>query len=97
MGIMKVDLLWNDETENYVGYCLSSIKENVGEIESIYIESKYRTFGLGGKLMESALSWFAFNEITNIQIGVAYANDEALPFYQRYGFYIGNYILRRKS
>ncbi|MBU3143839.1 GNAT family N-acetyltransferase [Clostridium sp. CF012] len=95
-GTIKIDMLWNSETENYVGYCLSSIEDNLGEIESIFIEDQYRKFRLGGKLMESSLSWFELNGITNIQIGVAYSNDEALPFYERYGFYIGNYILKRK-
>jgi len=95
-GTIKIDMLWNSEIDNYVGYCLSSIKDNLGEIESIYIEDNYRKFGLGGKLMESSLNWFESNGITNIQIGVAYANDEALPFYKRYGFYIGNYILRNQ-
>ncbi|GCD10536.1 GNAT family N-acetyltransferase [Clostridium tagluense] len=95
-GTIKIDMLWNSETENYVGYCLSSINDNLGEIESIYIENDYRKFGLGGKLMESSLSWFKLNGITNIQIGVVYSNEEALPFYERYGFYVGTYILRRK-
>lgn len=34
-------------------------------------------------------------DITNIEIGVVYANDEALPFYEHYGFHIGNYVLKR--
>ncbi|MCB2299261.1 GNAT family N-acetyltransferase [Clostridium tagluense] len=62
----------------------------------MYIDDYYRKFGLGGKLMESSLSWFKLNKITNIQIGVVYSNEEALPFYERYGFYVGTYILRRK-
>jgi len=95
-GNIKIDMLWNSETENYVGYCLSSIEDTLGEIESIYIDNNYRKFGLGGKLMESSLSWFELNGITNIQIGVVYSNEEALPFYKRYGFYVGNYILKRK-
>jgi ribosomal protein S18 acetylase RimI-like enzyme len=95
-GTVKIDLLWNSETKNYVGYCLNSISDNLGEIESIYIEDKYRKFGLGGKLMDSSLSWFELNGITNIQIGVVYSNEEALPFYERYGFYVGTYVLRKK-
>lgn len=94
-GVIRLDMLWDSETKSYIGYCLSSINGDLGEIESIYIENQYRKFGLGGKIMESALNWFELNRITNIQIGVVYSNDEALPFYERYGFYIGNYILRR--
>lgn len=94
---MKLDILFDSESGNYIGYCLSSIKEELGEIESIYIDRNYRKSGLGGKLMESALKWFESNNISNIQINVVYANDDALPFYERYGFHIGNYTLKKNN
>lgn len=94
---MKLDMLFDSESGNYVGYCLSSIEDELGEIESIYIDGNYRKSGLGGKLMESALKWFESNKISNIQINVVYANDDALPFYERYGFNIGNYILKKNN
>ena len=94
-GIIKVDLLLDKNTENYIGYCLSSIESNLGEIESLFIEKDYRKFKLGDKLMENALNWFKSNSIKNIQINVVYANDEVLPFYERYGFHVGSYILKR--
>jgi diamine N-acetyltransferase len=94
-GIIKIHMLLDSDTGNYVGYCLSSIEDNSGEIESIYIESQYRKFKLGDKLMKNALNWFESNSITNIVINVVYANDEVLPFYEHYGFHIGNYILKR--
>lgn len=94
-GIMKLYILFDNDEREYVGYCLSSIKENLGEIESIFIEEKYRKHGLGDKLMKNALKWFESKEIKNIEINVVYANDGALPFYERHGFHIGNYILKR--
>ena len=94
-GIVKIDMLLDKDNENYIGYCLSSIEDNLGAIESIYIESSYRKFRLGDKLMKNALKWFEENKALNIAINVVYANDEVLPFYERYGFHIGNYILKR--
>ena len=94
-GIVKLDVILDNDTMEYVGYCLSSIEDNIGEIESIFIEKQYRRYKLGDKLMVNALNWFKSNSITDIQISVVYANDEAIPFYKRYGFYIGNYILKR--
>lgn len=94
-GIIRIDMLLDSDTGEYIGYCLSSIEDKLGEIESIFIESNYRKFKLGDKLMRSSLKWFELNLVTNIQINVVYANDEALPFYEYYGFYIGNYILKR--
>lgn len=94
-GIIKLDLLLDNDKGEYVGYCLSSIEEGLGEIESIFIEEKYRKHGLGDKLMQSALKWFESKEINNIEINVVYANNGALPFYERHGFHIENYILKR--
>ncbi len=95
-GIVKLHMVFDSDTKKYVGYCLSSIENNSGEIESIYIENQYRKLGIGGQLIEDALNWFKAKGITNIQIGVVYGNDHALPFYERYGFNIGSYILKRK-
>lgn len=92
-GIIKLDILFDDEKNRYVGYCLSSIEGYSGEIESIFIEKEYRKFGFGGKLMESALKWFKEKNIKDIKINVVYNNNDALPFYERYGFKVGNYIL----
>lgn len=94
-GIIKVDILLNNDTGNYIGYCLSSIEDNLGEIESIFIEDNCRRFKPGDKLMKNALKWFESNSITNIEISVVYANDEVLYFYKRHGFRIGNYTLKR--
>lgn len=94
-GIIKVDLLLDHNTGNYIGYCVSSIEDEVGEIESIFIEKDYRKYKLGDKLMTNALNWFEAHSIKNIEINVVYANDEALPFYERYGFQVGSYILKR--
>lgn len=92
-GIIKLDILFDDEKNKYVGYCLSSIEDFQGEIESIFIEKEYRKYGQGGKLIESALEWFKDKNISDIKINVVYNNSDALPFYERYGFRIGNYIL----
>jgi ribosomal protein S18 acetylase RimI-like enzyme len=94
-GMIKFDMLLDNETGNYVGYCLSSIENSSGEIDSMFIENSYRKFKLGDKLMRNALNWFESNSVENIEINVVYANDEALPFYNRYGFNIANYILKR--
>lgn len=88
-------MLLDKDIGNYIGYCLCSIEDNIGDIESIFIENQYRKLKLGDKLMRSALNWFELNAVTDIEINVVYANDEALPFYERYGFHIGNYILKR--
>lgn len=95
-GIIKLEVLLDTEKDEYIGYCLCSIEDTFGEIESIFIEEQYRKFGLGDKLMKSSLKWFESNGIAKIEINVVYANDEVLLFYKKHGFFIGNYILKRK-
>ncbi len=92
-GQLKIDLLMDGERA--AGYCISSIENGSGEIESIYIEPELRGGGWGGKLIERALSWFEENGIEDISIGVVYDNKDALPFYERYGFQISTYVLKR--
>ena len=94
-GIIKLDMILDNDNGNYLAYCLSSIENNSGEIESIFVEQQHRKFKLGDKLMKNALNWFESNRTTNISINVVYANDDVLPFYERYGFHVGNYILKR--
>lgn len=94
-GMLKIDLLYDLEVGSYVGYCLSSIEGQAGEIESIFIKEAYRKYALGDRLMRSALDWFALHSITNIQIGVVYNNEDALPFYAKYGFHIAGYTLKQ--
>jgi ribosomal protein S18 acetylase RimI-like enzyme len=96
-GIIKLNVLLDNDKGEHVGYCLSSIENSLGEIESIFIEKQYRKLGLGDKLMSNTLNWFESKGIKNIEINVVYANDEALPFYERHGFHVGNYILKRNS
>ncbi|OOM74117.1 GNAT family N-acetyltransferase [Clostridium sp. BL-8] len=95
-GSIKLEVLLDTAKDEYIGYCLCSIEDTFGEIESIFIEEQYRKLGLGDKLMNNALKWFESNGIVKIEINVVYANDEALPFYNKHGFFIGNYILRRE-
>lgn len=95
-SIFKFDLILDNETGTFVGYCLSSIQSTKGDIESIYIDKQYRRLGLGDKLMRRALEWFKTNSIDDIKIDVVYANDEALPFYKCYGFDIKYYVLHKK-
>lgn len=96
-GNYKLNVILDNDNSEYVGYCLSSIDGASGEVQSIYIEKEYRKYGLGGKLMERALNWFEENEIANITIGVIYGNEEALPFYARYGFIPLSYNLKRQK
>src|SRR5690349_12661013 len=41
-----------------IGYCVSSINREVGELDSIYVSDAYRRCGVGQSMMVPTLAWF---------------------------------------
>jgi ribosomal protein S18 acetylase RimI-like enzyme len=70
-----------------VGYCVSSILEEAGEIDSIYVSDDYRNRGIASSLMEKSLAWLNQNNSKKTVIKVAVGNEEVLSFYAKHGFY----------
>jgi ribosomal protein S18 acetylase RimI-like enzyme len=96
-GILKIDLVKDKNTDSYVGYCISSIsEENVGEVDSIYLDKKYRSSSIGSALMERALSWMDKNGVKTKKIVVAVGNEDLLFFYERYNFFPRHLILEQR-
>ena len=69
----------------YIVY--ASCANKVGEIESIFVNEKYRGQGIGKTLMEGALTWLDAQNIEEKVIDIAVGNEEATHFYARFGFY----------
>jgi diamine N-acetyltransferase len=98
MARLLILLCRDNETKRDIGYCIASINENMeGEIDSIYIKPAFRKEHLGAALMEKSLEWFAAENIQNIEILVAYGNEEVLPFYRKFGFYPRTYKLKKRK
>lgn len=94
---LKIIIAQEKSTSKIVGYCISSIsEEDLGEVDSIYIDEKFRRYGIGKEFMNQSLAWFNKNEIKDIIISVAFGNEEALPFYEKFGFAPRTYILKKK-
>jgi diamine N-acetyltransferase len=96
-GTLKIDLVEDKNTANYVGYCISSIsEENVGEVDSIYLTEKYRSSGIGSALIERALNWMDKKGVKTKKIVVAVGNEDLLSFYGRYNFFPRHLILEQR-
>lgn len=94
---VRIIVAQDGNTSQIVGYCLSSIsQDDVGEVDSLYIEEKFRRLGIGKELMRRTLEWFNENGIQEIIIALALGNEEALPFYEQFGFAPRTYILKQK-
>lgn len=70
-----------------IGYCISSIVDESGEVDSIFISADYRKKGIAGTLMGNALGWFEENNTKKLIIKVSVGNEEVFGFYAKYGFY----------
>ena len=96
-GKIKIDLV-KGQNNHDIGYCVSLINEKKeGEIESLYLKSKYRNEGIGAKLMERALQWFEEKEINDIKIEIAVGNEEVATFYDKFDFSPFSIMLRNNS
>ena len=87
----------NDET---VGYCLSTIVEkptgSIGEIDSIYVEEKFRNRKIGRELMKRALAWFDERKVKYRRLIIAAGNEEVLDFYMQFDFLPRALVLEQK-
>lgn len=78
-----------------VGYCISTIdRKGRGEVDSLFIEEGYRRSGTGDGLVRRALDWLKAGQAVEIAIVVAAGNEEAFPFYERYGFHPAHTTLK---
>jgi ribosomal protein S18 acetylase RimI-like enzyme len=93
---LRVDIAMDVMTGQNVGYCVSSInQEKTGEIESIFVASNYRGWGIGDSLMKTALTWMNEKRAVAKIVEVAVGNEQAFGFYNRYGFCIRKTVLKQ--
>ena len=79
-----------------IGYCIATIGDDCrGEIDSLYVAADFRGLAVGTRLVETVLGWFEAAGIRAIAISVAYGNEEALRFYEKFGFQPRSYCLQR--
>jgi ribosomal protein S18 acetylase RimI-like enzyme len=93
---LRVDIAMDIVTGQNVGYCVSSVdEEKTGEIESIFVVSDFRGFGIGDSLMKKALTWMEKKRAVAKIVEVAVGNEQVLCFYNRYGFCTRKTVLKQ--
>lgn len=83
---IKVDIIELNQT-TVIGYCISSISNNIGEIESLFIEQDYRHMGYGKVLVCHAVEWLKNRKCSKLQVSVAEGHESVFDFYMKQGFY----------
>ena len=71
-----------------IAYCVSTVSAGgLGEVDSMFVEERFRGRGIGSQLVRHALAWLDSMGASPKVVTVAHGNDEALAFYKRFGFY----------
>lgn len=94
-GLLRVDLAKDSSNGDLVGYSVSSINNEIGEIDSIYVEEAFRAEGIGDSLMKRSLAWLESYDVENILIQLSSGNDDVLRFYSHYGFHPKHIVLKK--
>lgn len=74
-------------SRSIVGYCVSNIVEEIGEIDSLFVEKDHRGGGAGSMLVSAATHWMRLRLAKKITVNVAVGNEKALAFYARFGLF----------
>jgi GNAT superfamily N-acetyltransferase len=82
-----IEGIFSSKSNIPVGYCISTVDGNVGEIDSLFVEENYRKHGYGTQLVEHSLKWLKNKKCISICVAVAEGNESVYGFYQRFGFY----------
>ena len=82
---IKIEII--EDNEIPIGYCISTIEKNVGEIDSLFIEQQYRKFGYGHQLVASSIKWIKKNNCKRIIVAVADGHESVFEFYKKFGLY----------
>ncbi len=84
-GRLRVILAYDGE--RLIGYCVASVADETGEIDSIFVSEAFRGKGIASRLMERALDWLKAKGAAKIALKVSVGNEDVLGFYAKHGFY----------
>lgn len=84
-GRIRIALFLSDNKPQ--GYCIASVEDKEGEIDSIYINNEYRKKGIGSRLMSECMDWLKENGSERIKVAVVYGNEDAHGFYGKFGLF----------
>jgi ribosomal protein S18 acetylase RimI-like enzyme len=88
-GLKKKDRLAAfaaEDSGEKVGYCIATVHDRIGEIDSLFVSERYRGKGLGKELMSLAMEWLKGETCDAVMVAVAEGNEDVLDFYRQFGF-----------
>lgn len=87
IGREKLKITVAKDGDGYIGYCISTIMDGKGELESIHVNQTERGNGIGSKLARMHLDWMKESNCKVIGVTVSQENKNTINFYKKLGFY----------
>lgn len=79
-----------------IGFCLGLItEENIGEINTLYVDTEYQKTGIGAELMEKIIKWMDENKVSSKELSVCSGNENVFKFYEKFNFYPRKTLLKQ--
>ncbi|WP_425449624.1 GNAT family N-acetyltransferase [Dethiothermospora halolimnae] len=92
----KLKITVAEKDNQYVGYCISTIRGDKGEVESLHVDSESRRMGIGRELMNRHIKWLREKSSKVIGVTVSQENDSTISFYKKLGFYPNTLYMQMK-
>ena len=83
-----------DEKGTLTGYCICSVQDDAGELDSIFVEAEYRGQDIGYRLARDGVDWLKTKGCRHIDVMVAEGNEDVFPFYEKLGFRVRATVLQ---
>jgi GNAT superfamily N-acetyltransferase len=97
-GKIRIELVSIGADGADIAYCVSTVTANgLGEVDSMFVEERFRNRGIGSQLIRHALDWMMSMGASSNVVAVAHANEEALAFYKRFGFHPRTILLQQSD
>ena len=91
---MKITVVKNNG--KYIGYCISTITDDNGELASLHVDEKYRGNGIGKELVDIHIEWMNQKNCKGMGVTVSQENKATIGFYKKLGFYPNTLYMRKK-
>lgn len=95
-----IAIAYNEKSEA-LGYLYGNIKKDnvnvnqIGYIDAIYIEEKYRRNNIVTNLVDYFIDWAKANNCNEIEISVLSDNKKAFEVYKHLGFKVTKYTMKK--
>ena len=75
------------EKDAIIGYCISTVIDDIGEVASLHVDKSKRRNGIGELLVSNHLEWMRARKCMKIGLTVSQENVSAIGFYKKLGFF----------